>query len=343
MPKSLQIQLPKPCHEDWDKMNPVEQGRFCNSCQKAVVDFTGMSDAQLVAFFKKPSTGSICGRFDNDQLARDLIIPGKRMPWLKYFLQLTIPIFLTSLKAQSQGEPILKQNITPRTSVCAKELQGTVGFISFTGSNLIQGRVVDEKGNGVPFASISINETNKGTACDSAGFFEIDIPFDRKKINLMASSVGYSPTQKQVKTRKDEMIEIILSPNNFLNDEVIVTSTVCTRKGQVTLGAMSMTRETTLLQKVKNFFVGDSSLDVYPNPVKTGTSITIKWKKLENGEFNIELYNLQGQLIKSSMIKVVEEITNLSFDIPRTTPGGYLLRLTNKKSGKSRTGKIIIQ
>ena len=343
MPKSLQIQLPKPCHEDWDKMNPVEQGRFCNSCQKAVVDFTGMSDAQLVAFFKKPSTGSICGRFDNDQLARDLTIPGKRMPWLKYFLQLTIPIFLTSLKAQSQGEPILKQNITPRTSLRTKELQGFVGTISFSRSNLIYGRVLDEKGNGIPFASISISETNKGTACDSAGFFEIDIPFDRKKINLMASSIGYSPTQKEVKTRNGEMIEIILSPNNFFNEEVILTSRVCTRMGQATLGVVSMIREKSLLQKVKNFFAGDSSLNIYPNPLKAGNSITLKWKQLENGEFNIELYNLQGQLIKSWMVIVDEGINHLNFDIPQVTPGSYLLKLTNIKSGKSRAGKIIIQ
>src|SRR4026208_353323 len=103
MPNKFQIQLPKPCHENWDNMSPVEQGRFCNSCQKAVVDFTGMSDTQLVAFFKKSSTGSLCGRFDSDQIERDISIPGKRMPWLKYFLNLLIPAFLISNKGRSQG------------------------------------------------------------------------------------------------------------------------------------------------------------------------------------------------------------------------------------------------
>jgi hypothetical protein len=44
-------------------MTPGDKGRFCDSCQKTVHDFTGMSDMQLIAFFKKPSTGSVCGRF----------------------------------------------------------------------------------------------------------------------------------------------------------------------------------------------------------------------------------------------------------------------------------------
>ena len=66
MSKKFQLQIPEPCRESWDKMTPVEQGRFCDSCQKTVVDFTAMSDMQLAAFFKKPSTGSVCGRFYND-------------------------------------------------------------------------------------------------------------------------------------------------------------------------------------------------------------------------------------------------------------------------------------
>jgi hypothetical protein len=67
------------------------------------MDFSGMSDAQLVAFFKKPSTGSVCGRFVNDQLERDIAIPRKRIPWLKYFFQIALPAFLVSQKTVAQG------------------------------------------------------------------------------------------------------------------------------------------------------------------------------------------------------------------------------------------------
>ena len=33
-----------------------------------------MSDRELIAFFKKPS-GNLCGRFNHEQLGRDIVIP----------------------------------------------------------------------------------------------------------------------------------------------------------------------------------------------------------------------------------------------------------------------------
>ena len=60
MSKKIQLHIPTPCHENWDNMNPVDKGRFCMSCQKKVIDFTGMNDEQLIAYLKKPaaSTGA---------------------------------------------------------------------------------------------------------------------------------------------------------------------------------------------------------------------------------------------------------------------------------------------
>jgi hypothetical protein len=105
MSKKLQITIPTPCHENWDNMTNVQQGKFCGSCQKNVVDFSDMSDRQVAEFFKKPSTGSVCGRFMTDQLERDIEIPRKRIPWIKYFFQFAFPAFLVSIKASAQKTP----------------------------------------------------------------------------------------------------------------------------------------------------------------------------------------------------------------------------------------------
>src|SRR5215204_2566694 len=123
MSKKFQLQIPTPCHENWDNMSPVEKGRFCDSCQKQVVDFSNMSDRQIAVFFKKPSTGSVCGRFMQDQLDRDMEIPKKRIPWVKYFFQFALPAFLLSIKANSQtvkmGKPAIRitQPVIPVRSV----------------------------------------------------------------------------------------------------------------------------------------------------------------------------------------------------------------------------------
>ena len=102
MSKKLRLTIAEPCHENWDAMSPVEKGKFCGSCQKQVVDFSNMSDRLVAEFFKKPSTGSVCGRFMTDQLDRDIEIPRKRIPWVKYFFQFALPAFLLSIKASAQ-------------------------------------------------------------------------------------------------------------------------------------------------------------------------------------------------------------------------------------------------
>jgi hypothetical protein len=104
--KKLNLSIPEPCHESWDRMTPDEKGKFCGSCQKSVVDFTAMSDRQLGEFFKK-TKGSVCGRFHEDQLDRDIEIPKKRIPWVKYFFQFTWPAFVLFLKSCGQKEPMM--------------------------------------------------------------------------------------------------------------------------------------------------------------------------------------------------------------------------------------------
>src|ERR1700754_197235 len=102
MASKLQLHIPEPCHENWETMTPVEKGRFCGSCQKQVVDFSNMSDREVAQFFKQPSTDSVCGHFSNTQLDRDLDIPKKRVPWVKYFFHVAIPALLVSTKANGQ-------------------------------------------------------------------------------------------------------------------------------------------------------------------------------------------------------------------------------------------------
>ncbi len=64
--KVIQIKIAEPCHENWGAMTPNDKGRFCDSCQKTVVDFTRMSDAAIFRFMEN-TTSSVCGRMSNDQ------------------------------------------------------------------------------------------------------------------------------------------------------------------------------------------------------------------------------------------------------------------------------------
>lgn len=68
--KSIHISIPDPCHESWDSMNATGHGAFCHSCQKDVIDFSAMTDHEVIEFLSKHKTE--CGRFRQDQVDRKL-------------------------------------------------------------------------------------------------------------------------------------------------------------------------------------------------------------------------------------------------------------------------------
>lgn len=60
--------IPQPCHEDWNAMTEKDKGRHCDVCSKVVVDFTKMSDAEMIDYLQQHSKQKTCGHFRNDQL-----------------------------------------------------------------------------------------------------------------------------------------------------------------------------------------------------------------------------------------------------------------------------------
>ncbi len=67
----MKISINEPCHENWDKMSANDQGAFCLSCQKNVVDFSKKTLSQIKEFFEsKKDSSSVCGRFKEDQLTQ---------------------------------------------------------------------------------------------------------------------------------------------------------------------------------------------------------------------------------------------------------------------------------
>lgn len=61
------LDIPKPCHENWSDMEIVSLGRHCMVCEKKVVDFTRMSDQQVLDILHQ-SNYKTCGRLTDHQL-----------------------------------------------------------------------------------------------------------------------------------------------------------------------------------------------------------------------------------------------------------------------------------
>ena len=363
MSKKIQLSIAEPCHENWENMNPVEKGKFCGSCQKQVVDFSNMSDGQIAEFFKKPSTGSVCGRFMSDQLDREIEIPRKRIPFVKQFFQIALPAFLISAKASAQTQkPSKAKPATIDTLRVPLEPFRTLGMVAMNKcikpvepvkeiikgeiaiNTIIRGKVTDEAGQPVPYASIETGTPGKGIMADSNGVFEMNADLLRTDKKIFVTSVGFE--SKEVVVTKQylnaEQLYIQLTAKSM--QPVAVTCYNSIRMGKYTMGGIStITQVKKVPDVIKPAVSTPNSLQVFPNPVPSGSSINIAVKKLEEGYYNFQLINLSGQTMKQNSIWIDEEASVLDLNIPSVAVGNYFVVLVNKKTSKKYTEKIIVQ
>lgn len=345
MAKKLQLKIAEPCHENWEGMTPVEKGKFCGSCQKEVVDFTAMSDQQLVAFFKKPSTGSLCGRFNNEQLDRNIEIPRKRIPWLKYFFHIAIPAFLLSIKANGQKtRPQIMGKIA--APVCSKPVMGDIAVenpkpakqVESPAPKSIQGKIIDESGNPVSYATVMIKGTKIGAAADEMGNFNIDIKNagtgQVAGITLVISSVGFESKEIAI-DNKTSLIKVeMIQMRKALAGEVIVT---------VGMVAPKKTKPVPILKQLFKD-TAFSNFRFFPNPAPAGSAINIDWNKKEPGNYTMQLYSQSGYLIHTQDLNIEKKSGRLNVQLPASvSAGSYFIKMTNRKTGKFVSEKIIIE
>ncbi|AFM04369.1 hypothetical protein Fleli_1984 [Bernardetia litoralis DSM 6794] len=194
----MKVNLPEPCHEDWNKMDAQEKGRFCGSCQKLVIDFTQMSDTEIINYFKEYKGQNTCGHFKKDQIDRKL--KKQETPHRKLFLKelaaACFAFFLASTDAKAQGGAILinQQHQNSETENQGKKI-------------VINGKIVNGK-ESLSNAIISIKGTEQKTVSLEDGLFSIYIPNEIAKnqefVTLVVKFEGFETKE----------IEITTSPTN---------------------------------------------------------------------------------------------------------------------------------
>ncbi|CAA9202407.1 hypothetical protein FLA105534_04074 [Flavobacterium bizetiae] len=121
-----QINVPKPCSQNWNSMLPNKDGRFCNSCSKTVIDFTKMEISEIKNYLIKNSgKEGVCGHFKFDQvqtkesikydnlrnrISRIKIKPIKNLALFSVSLLFTLTSCMG--KAAIEGEPAVIDNDT---------------------------------------------------------------------------------------------------------------------------------------------------------------------------------------------------------------------------------------
>ena len=61
--------IPQPCSANWAAMAPTADGWHCAACQTEVVDFTRLSEAEILAYLAQRGRRSVCANAHAAQLA----------------------------------------------------------------------------------------------------------------------------------------------------------------------------------------------------------------------------------------------------------------------------------
>jgi hypothetical protein len=191
-------------------MTPNEQGRFCGSCQKTVVDFRAMSDKELLDHISKTAGQHACGRFSNDQLNRKITVTKNRRYSWAYVWNLLLATFLVT-ESYAQEQP----GGTKKPEVQLPNLSPTIGTFAVkqpdpVPSKEINGTIIDQDSKKpIAGATVMVKGTTKGTVADSLGRFKLMVN-DKRAVTLEVSSVGYE-TQTIVLNKKKNWQNITVS------------------------------------------------------------------------------------------------------------------------------------
>lgn len=207
MAGKTKITIPKPCQENWLEMTPLEQGRFCQLCQKNVFDFTTASDRKILEAYNKDQ--QLCGRFTTSQLNRDLHIRKEKSSiWVAATSAIVSFIGLGTNEVQSQetikveqtDKKVLNDSIENSTN---EEIE-------------VSGVVSDEIGP-LPGANVVIKGKAKGTQTNIDGEFKIKV---NSGDTIVYSFIGLENKEIKIEKQSSIKIKLEISENGWLGEVV---------------------------------------------------------------------------------------------------------------------------
>ena len=206
MKHKIQISIPEPCHEGWQNMTPVEKGRFCASCQKKVLDFTYLSDNEIIKVVTK--NDNLCARIDVSNLNRNLIKTKTKSNYFGYFATTVLAFFGLGIEnVVAQEKPVVEQTDFKYLNKASDSVKKII----------VSGLVKNVYGQPLPGAIIKIKGTKNSTNTDQNGKYTIEVNQGEILIFSFLAKID-----KEVLVRNSKIINVILHSGELLIGQVIL-------------------------------------------------------------------------------------------------------------------------
>lgn len=215
---NIQIAIENPCDKiSWRAMSDFERGKFCSICSKNVIDFTKMTDAEIVTFLNK-SDESVCAKLNQSQMNRILFIDKsyKIKHWNKIIATLALMAITTVSYSNTVGSNnfITKINKGIFLDSFENNVQGTVLTDSI--SKIIKGKVVEEGWNQPVKTTVMLKGTTTKVDTDDFGDFEIVVPenYNLDIVTLVVEPTGLEDeTEMNFKISELPIYDLIIEKN----------------------------------------------------------------------------------------------------------------------------------
>ncbi len=366
MKNHLKVSIPTPCHEDWKKMLPNGNGRYCLSCEKTVVDFTNKKSDEI-KFFLDNAMGEVCGRFKKTDVYQssaestaELHIKNSwfRSKWLAMTAIISMIGIGKKANAQMVGQVVTMDPPPPEKSVAPKK-----------NTTVIHGWVksIDEK-KGIAQIEIRVYSGGKEIAYKqnfANGSYFITVPENTIwdfKVDIEYSSVNYAtqilrdlPIQKD-RIKCDVNLSIVKPEMNYTIMGGIGAyydhGTIIETPIEHVAGQIDRYYENPILDQEKMYTfnrdtnevnetevhennVSEKTFDViaYPNP-----GIGLFNFKIENSERSeIFIFDIDGKLVDSRKTTSTSEM----IDLTNQPNGTYVVRVVSISLNKVKQLKVI--
>lgn len=301
-------------------MTPTEKGRHCQSCQKEVVDFTAMSDQQILDLFSKNKYG-LCGRFRTDQLDRQMLLrtTSSSTPWTKAGLLAASLLLAAPAISQQTSEVRTEQQEEKYGLEGAKPMQ------------TMTGRVLDEDGEPLIGATILTKSKKVGTVTNLDGQFTL--PLSIKEDTLVISYIGYQTQEVAIPLLDTNALDITLIKGVELEEVVVKGYQVpLVTKGYVMGSGLIYAKPRSISKRTPRFSTPKKAeIKVYPNPFVS--QIQIELGHLKEGNYTIRLVANTGQVVHQLRLSL-SSYQRIEMDLaPLRLPAGtYWLQISDGRS-----------
>jgi hypothetical protein len=201
MRDKLSLSIPKPCSEKWTAFEKTSEGGYCSACSRVVVDFTTMSDEEIVSYFKS-NRSHACGRFRPEQIKQYPISTSKwnLMPRLNMIKASALSIGILFVSKEMSATPRLVA-----TEITESQQTDVTLQVTDNPAKRIKGRCIfAEDGSALPGVNVVIKGTTTGTVTDADGYFELEV---NETDILIFMFIGLRTTEYEItSTTKEDFV-----------------------------------------------------------------------------------------------------------------------------------------